>query len=139
MNRGERESQRRVDFPAFRPMRMTNANQTASPSSGTKRFIDAHAAISVPSTVKWSLEVSFLHFAQASALPKNSRITASENSRSRFSPKLVAAHTAIQQVVLDMLNQLPLGTDGKQNLQQVGAQKPLQWKCLGTRCGNTLA
>jgi hypothetical protein len=61
------------------------------PSFGTKL---AHASISVPSAVKCSCEINFFHSPSANTFPKNSRITASENSYSRFSPKLVAAHTA---------------------------------------------
>src|SRR5215204_6613612 len=64
----------------------------AEPSFGRKLFIDAQASISVPSTLKCSVDSRRLTLGWASTAARNLCATSPASSRSRFLPKVVGSH-----------------------------------------------
>src|SRR3954451_25445377 len=70
------------------------AGGSPEPSFGLTLFIEAHASIMVPSTLKCSVDRRRFTFGWASTAARNLCATSPASSRSRFLPKLVCSQTA---------------------------------------------
>jgi hypothetical protein len=73
---------------ALRPPEVGGGGSSPSAALGLKLFIEAQASISVPSTLKWSLESSRFTRGCASTAARNFAAISPSSSRSRFFEKL---------------------------------------------------